>query len=168
MTATRYQCPLPTCGWTLEEPAPGVDDLQGLRPAEGAVTPEDVTASIAEQAARRRGRAVQATMAGHLDTHDAGEWAGALFTARAELVGVRAELDKARSWVGHWKYRAVAAGGRLTVVMRQHQRALDGGGLPSGLCTCGRAYPCETRKTLGVHRSTWQTCNCGPKCPAKP
>lgn len=71
MTATRYTCPVPKCGWFRDEPAPSADDLRGLRPAEGAVTLEDITLSLATQAIGRRTRAVEEAFVIHLAGHDA-------------------------------------------------------------------------------------------------
>jgi hypothetical protein len=67
--AIRYLCPVVDCDWRYDEAAPGLADLTGLAAAPDAVTLNEISASNAEQAGRRRAEETEVVLRGHLATH---------------------------------------------------------------------------------------------------
>jgi hypothetical protein len=81
VTAARYSCPLPTCGWALTDP-PDTDDVT-IRPVtEGRTLPAAV--SIVGHTPSRSVQELEAEITAHLGTHDVDDWARALIMARDE------------------------------------------------------------------------------------
>jgi hypothetical protein len=81
---TRYLCPL-ACGWQHDVPDPQLGDLAGLTAAPEAVTLEEITSSIVEQASRRWAAETEMVLRGHLAGHDI----CTLGELRAHLAGAR-------------------------------------------------------------------------------
>lgn len=102
MTATCPSCPLPRCGWVYDGPMP-VDGV-GVWPS---------------PAARRQLDAAEKAVGVHLDTHTAGDWAGALMVTRAELERERTDTAHLRERLADPTATQLAVAQALEAAMRR-------------------------------------------------
>lgn len=73
-------------------------------------------------------------------------------------------------WTTHWRWTAIGAGILIDNLDRMHSSGMDGGGLPTGKCKCGRPAPCLTAEAIGAYRAKrFEPCTCwrqsGGECP---
>jgi len=168
MPVVRYTCPLSTCGWTVDYASAGPATMRVIDPHLAAPRSlDDFLSAAADTASPKSLRALEELVTEHVGRHTPVEWARDVAAARTSINALGGDLEKARAWWGHWKRRAINVGARLGRALERHRPAMDGGGLPTGRCTCGDPHPCGTTRAAGPRRPSWEeTCDCAPDCPA--